>query len=49
MRTVFVSKNSFEEASYKAKQKGYVVVGRARRPNGEFIVFAEAQQIRRYF
>ena len=40
MRTVFTGRN-WEEASMNARLSGYVVVGKARNPKGEYVVFAE--------
>lgn len=41
MRTVFTSNTSFQEAIMKAQSAGFRVVGQARNPRGQFVVFGE--------
>ena len=45
-KKIFISKRSFDDASFQAKMAGYTVVGKARNKRGEFVVFGRMQ---RYF
>jgi hypothetical protein len=47
MRTVFVSNISFEDAAQRAMNAGWKVVGTARNPRGQFVVFGEQEKASR--
>lgn len=40
IKKIFISKTSPQDAAFKAKLAGYVVVGYGTRPNGVYVVFA---------
>ncbi len=43
-KKIFISKRSFDDASFQAKMAGYKVVGSDRNKRGQYVVFGRMQE-----